>query len=87
MQCQKLLLSEWYTGCLFTNVNEMSSFYDSLGVSQSGHVIAEKPQIKDGRKIEITAVLCRGNLSIKLMTTFSPEWKKAIVSRKIFCVK
>ena len=87
MQCQKLLLSEWYTGCLFTNVNEMSSFHDSLGVNQSGHVIAEKPQIKDGRKIEITAVLCRGNLSIKLMTTFSPEWKKAIVSIKIFCVK
>ena len=43
----------FWVGCFFTNVNEMSSFHDSLGVNQSGHVIAEKPRIKDGRKIEI----------------------------------
>ena len=54
-----------------------------LGLAKVVMSLPKKPQIKDDRKIEITAVLSRGNLSIKLMTTFSPERKKlAIVSKK-----
>ena len=50
-----------YLACKIIDVRNKA--HESLGVSQSGDVIAEKPQIKDGRKIEITAVLSRGFLS------------------------
>ena len=54
----------------------MSSFHDSLGVNQSGHVIAEKPQIKDGRKLKLKQTYVEGIFLLNWWLHFPLSEKK-----------
>ena len=63
----------------------MSSFHDSLGVNQSGHVIAEKPQIKDGRKLKLKQTYVEGIFLSNWWLHFPLSEKNCHCKKNLLC--